>query len=62
MIESVFSELKSNGYSDAQILALCEGLRAKAHTPGGDPLALFPDRGGLAELEALCSAGLPHQM
>jgi len=65
MIESMFRELKCNGYTNDQILALSAGLDEMARTASRNPDEIPFDavryKRGLDELEALCSAGLPHQ-
>lgn len=65
MIESMYLELRHNGYTDEQVLALSTGLIEMARTDRaavhGDGLAPGTFQRGLDELEALCSAGLPHQ-
>lgn len=65
MIESMFRELRRNGYTNEQILALSAGLddMARSRYPANDQDTFDAVRyqRGLDELEALCSAGLPHQ-
>ena len=56
MIRSVFSELKANGYSHDQILALSAGLMELA----GE--AVREDNASCQELDDPCSAGLPRQI
>jgi hypothetical protein len=55
MIKSVFSELKVNGYSDDQILALSAGLMEMASE------AVREEHGSTPKLDDPCSAGLSHQ-
>ena len=65
MIESMFQEFRRNGYTNEQILALSAGLDEMARTgspcPDEDTFDAVRYQRGLDELEALCSAGLPHQ-
>ena len=67
MIRSVFAELKDNGYSDRQILALSDGLMRMADIRLKKKYASHhgqnPDEQEVPEdLEALCAAGLPRQL
>jgi hypothetical protein len=56
MIRSVFLELRANGYTHDQILALSAGLMEMA----GE--AVRGENGSGQELDDSCSAGLPHQL
>jgi hypothetical protein len=56
MIHSLFSELKANGYTHDQILALSTGLMEMASE------AVREDNGSGQELDDSCSPGLPHQL
>ena len=56
MIRGVFSELKANGYTEHQILALSAGLMELASE------AVRDDDGVRPEVDDPCPAGLPHQI
>lgn len=56
MIRSLFSELKANGYTHDQILALSTGLMEMASE------AVREEHGSGQELEDSCSPGLPRQI
>ncbi len=70
MISSVFAELKANGYSDRQILALSDGLMRMADSliqkkvTSLKPSPLQQDNPEEFEPDglALCAAGLPRQL
>jgi hypothetical protein len=55
MIRSVFSELKANGYTHDQILALSTGLMELASE------AVREENGSGQKLDESCNAGLPRQ-
>jgi hypothetical protein len=56
MIRGLFSELKSNGYSDHQILALSAGLMELASE------AVREEDGARPEVDDPCVAGLHRQL
>ena len=56
MVRSVFSELKANGYSHDQILALSTGLMEMASE------AVREENGSGQELDDSCNSGLPRQL
>ena len=56
MIHGVFSELKANGYTEHQILALSAGLMDLASE------AVRDDEGARPEVDEPCDAGLPRQI
>ena len=56
MIRGVFSELKANGYTEHQILALSAGLMELAGEAVRDEDGVRP------ELDDSCAAGLPRQI
>ena len=67
MVRSVFAELKANGYSDHQILALSDGLMRMADSRLREKVARkqpqdLRDAEQSEEFESVCAAGLPRQM
>lgn len=67
MIRSVFDELKANGYSDHQILALSDGLMRLVDSRLRKKVSRVPTNSKPAEESeseefAACSAGLPRQL
>ena len=56
MVRSLFRELKANGYTHDQILALSTGLMEMASE------AVRGESGSGQELEDSCNSGLPHQL
>lgn len=56
MIRGVFSELKSNGYTEHQILALSTGLMEMASE------AVREENTSCQELDDACCTGLPRQI
>ena len=56
MVRSLFRELKANGYTHDQILALSTGLMEMASE------AVREEHGSGQELDDSCSPGLPRQM
>jgi len=56
MIRGLFSELRANGYTHDQILALSTGLMEMASE------AVREENGSGLELDDSCSPGLPRQV
>jgi hypothetical protein len=56
MIRGLFFELKANGYTHDQILALSTGLMEMASR------AVRGENGSGQELEESCTSGLPRQL
>ena len=56
MIRGLFSELRANGYTHDQILALSTGLMEMASE------AVREENGSGQELDDSCNAGLPRQI